>query len=184
VDNSNEQNGGIPVETNAQVEKTESKESSLELLEKAQAKAEENWNLFLRARADMDNIRRRADIDGENARKYGIERFARALLAVIDSLENGLSLAESSGDMANREGMMLTLKLFLDVFEKFGIHRIQPVPGDLLEPTKHETISMQPTSEFEPNRILQVVQAGFGLHDRVLRPARVIISAIVPEKVV
>lgn len=151
------------------------------VLEETKNKAEENWNLFLRTRADMDNIRRRADIDVENAKKYGVERFARELLAVIDSLEHGLSVAETVHDSVYREGMNLTLKLFLDILEKFGVYRITPSKGEALDPSKHEAISMQSTNELEPNKVLMLAQAGFTLHDRVLRPARVVVSKSLSE---
>jgi molecular chaperone GrpE len=144
-------------------------------LNDAKMKVEENWNLFLRARADLDNYRRRAEIDIENARKYSLERFARELLAVVDSLEHGLAVAESEHDSAYREGMALTKKLLLDIFEKFGIAQIDPL-GEVFDPIKHEAISMQASNEVEPNRVLVVAQKGFMLHDRVLRPARVVVS--------
>lgn len=155
-------------------------ESSLKDLEKdldeAKQKAEENWNLFLRTRADMDNLRRRIEIDLDKERKYGIERFARELIVVLDSLEQGISVAESAEDAAYREGMGLTLKLFLDVFEKFGITRIQPAVGEPLDPTKHEAISLQEDAAAKPNSILVTAQPGFLLQDRVLRPARVVVA--------
>lgn len=151
-------------------------EAEVLALDAAKQKAEENWNLFLRTRADMDNLRRRAEMDVDNARKYGIERFARELIAVVDSLEHGVIVAESAGDVAYREGMALTLKLFLDIFEKFGITRIQPAVGELFDPNKHEAISLQENSDAKPNTILVMAQPGFLLQDRVLRPARVVVT--------
>lgn len=145
-------------------------------LEEAKSKSEENWNLFVRTRADMDNYRRRSELDVENARKYGIERFARELIAVVDSLEHGLAVAESEHDTVYREGMLLTLKLCLDIFEKFGITRIDPALSETFDPNKHEAISIQATKDVEPNKIMVVAQKGFMLQDRVLRPARVVVS--------
>lgn len=149
--------------------------SALKALEEAKQKAEENWNLFLRTRADMDNIRRRAQLDNENARKFAIEKFARELLVVIDSLEHGILVAEKAGDAAYKEGMVLTLKLFLDILEKFDIKRLDP-KNEMFDPNKHEAISMQENSEVAPNSIVLVAQAGFTLNDRVLRPARVVVA--------
>lgn len=145
------------------------------IFEDSKTKAEENWNLFLRTRADMDNLRRRSDLDIENARKYGIERFAKELLAVIDSLEQGLAVAESEHDTAYRQGVELTLKLCLDIFEKFGVIAISPL-GETFDPSRHEAILMQDNDEVEPNKVLAVAQKGFMLQDRLLRPARVIVS--------
>lgn len=145
-------------------------------LEEAKAKAEENWNTYLRARADMENVRRRAQIDVENAHKYGIERFAREMLSVIDSLEHGLQVADSVKDTVYHEGMELTQKLCMDTFEKFGIKRIEPAIGETFDPLRHEAISAQVSTEIDPNKVMIVAQRGFMLHDRVLRPARVIVS--------
>jgi molecular chaperone GrpE len=144
-------------------------------LEEAKQKAEENWNLFLRTRADVDNIRRRAQLDNENARKFAIDKFARELLVVVDSLEHGIQVAENAGDNAYREGMALTLKLFLDILEKFDVQRIDP-KGEVFDPNRHEAISMLENSEVAPNTVLVVAQAGFVLNDRVLRPARVVVA--------
>lgn len=145
-------------------------------IEDAKNKAEENWNLFVRTRADMDNYRRRAEQDVENARKFALERFARELIAVVDSLEQGLSIAETVHDNAYKEGMHLTLKLLLDIFDKFNITRIDPAVADPFDPNKHEAISMQATKDMEPNKILMVAQKGFMLNERVLRAARVVVS--------
>lgn len=144
-------------------------------LEEAQKKSEENWNLYLRSRADMENVRRRAEIDVENAHKYSIERFAKEMLSVVDSLEHGLQVADSVKDTAYHEGMELTLKLCLDTFDKFGIKKIEPL-GETFDPLRHEAISTQINHEVPPNKVLVVAQRGFMLHDRVLRPARVIVS--------
>jgi molecular chaperone GrpE len=144
--------------------------------EEWKTKAEENWNQFLRARAEMENLRRRAELDIDNARKFAIERFAKEMLGVVDSLEHGLAVAESEHDAAYRAGMELTLKLCLDIFEKFSILPIIPTPGEPFDPNRHEAISIQESKEVEPNRILVVAQKGFMFHDRVLRPARVVVS--------
>lgn len=154
---------------------TDSKAGPDAALEEAKNKAEENWNLYLRTRADIENIRRRAQIDVENAHKYSIERFAKEMLAVIDSLEQGLQVADSVKDEAYHQGMELTLKLCLDTFEKFNILAINPV-GEPFDPTKHEALSAQVSNDMEPNRVISVIQKGFILNDRVLRPARVIVS--------
>jgi len=146
-------------------------------LEEAQKKAAENWDLFLRTRADLDNVRRRALLDVENAHKYGIEKFAREMLAIVDSLEQGLAAlsVHQAGDKDLREGLILTYKLLLDSLEKFGIKSLDPL-GENFDPMRHEALSSQIKEGIEPNKVLLVMQKGFMLHDRLLRPARVIVS--------
>lgn len=144
-------------------------------LEELRKKSSENWDLFLRARADADNFRRRAIIDVENAHKYGIEKLARSLLDVVDSLELGLASTTEEGEKALREGMELTYKLLIDTLDKFGIKRVDPLGHDF-DPKLHEALSAQVTPESEPNKVIMVVQKGFTIHDRLLRPARVIVS--------
>ena len=143
--------------------------------EESQRKASENWDLFLRARADVDNVRRRAVTDVENAHKYGIEKFAREMLSVVDSLDHALAAASKGDDKGLSEGIILTHKLLLDTLDKFGIQQVDPI-GQSFDPMRHEALSAQVNSDVEPNKILLVVQKGFTLHDRLLRPARVIVS--------
>ncbi len=143
-------------------------------LEEATKKASDNWDLFLRARADCENVQRRATLDVENAHKYGMEKFARELLLVVDSLDQGLVAAENSSDAGLKEGMKLTQKLLLDTLDKFAIKVIDPIDQPF-DPAQHEALSTQP-SDGEPNRVLVVFQKGFTLQERILRPARVIVS--------
>lgn len=150
-------------------------QSLKEELEESRRKAAENWDLFLRARADADNIRRRAMLDVENAHKYGIEKFAKEILLVVDSLDHGLSATTEGGEKGLREGLELTYKLLLDTLEKFGIKQINPM-GETFDPMLHEALSSQVNPDVEPNKILVVIQKGFTLHERMLRPARVIVS--------
>jgi molecular chaperone GrpE len=147
-------------------------------LEEAQKKAAENWDLFLRTRADAENMRRRSLLDVENAHKYATEKFARELLSIVDSLELGLSAlagAEKSVETNVKEGFQLTYKLLLDTLGKFGIQQMDPL-NEHFDPKLHEALSAQPNNEVEPNKVLLVIQKGFLLHDRLLRPARVIVS--------
>ncbi len=172
-------------DNDAEVQVTEASENSVtsenpenlgDLLAEARKKAAENWDLFLRMRADADNIRRRATIDVENAHKYGVEKFAKELLAVVDSLDHGLAAIETNSQ-ALREGIELTYKLLLDTLGKFGILVINPV-NEAFDPMKHEALTAQVKNDVEPNTVLMVVQKGFTLQDRLLRPARVIVSKI------
>lgn len=132
---------------------------------------------LVRAQADMENIRRRAERDVSNAHKYSVEKFAGELLLILDSLEQGLSIeaAEQANLESLHKGMELTHKLLIDAFGKFAIEQINP-EGEMFDPGMHEAISMQETADAEPNTILAVVQKGYKLHGRMLRPARVIVA--------
>jgi len=146
-------------------------------LEEALAKADENWNQYLRARAEIENVRRRAERDLENAHKYGIEKFAGEMLLVKDSLEMGISAAKEEGaDPAKlQEGADLTLKMLSNSLSKFGIEEVNP-QGERFNPERHEAMATQPSSELEPNTVMQVIQKGYLLSERVLRPAMVIVA--------
>jgi molecular chaperone GrpE len=157
-------------------EKTEPLDTELEV---ARREAAEHLDKFLRAKAEVENIRRRAEIDGANARKYALERFAGELLAVRDSLElaRNVDLQSDNADAVNkmREGLALTLKLMDDIFTKFSLVQIDP-QNEKFDPDRHQAISVVETDEVESNRIVTVVQKGYMLHDRVLRPAMVMVS--------
>ncbi len=151
------------------------------MLEDARNKADEHWSQFLKAKADMENLRRRNERDVENAHKYGLERFATALLPVKDSLELGLaassiSINSESEDVKKiREGMELTQKMLQAALEKFGITELNPA-GEKFNPEFHQAMLTQEASDMEPNTILTVCQKGYLLHDRLIRPAMVIVS--------
>ena len=142
----------------------------------AQAEAEAERERALRVAAELENVRRRAERDVENAHRYGVERFARELLGVKDSLEMGLKSANEAGDAAAVvDGLMATLKLLGQCFEKHGIEEIDPA-GDAFDPEAHEAMATQPSDEVPANSVLMVVQKGYRLHERLLRPARVIVA--------
>ncbi len=148
-----------------------------ELLAAAEAKAKEHWDLVLRGRADLENARRRCDRDLQDARRYAIENFATELLMVVDSLEHALIASE--GDHASikslRHGVELTLKLLLSTLEKFSIKQINP-EGQMFDPGIHQAMKTEDSLKVAPNTILSVMQKGYLIHDRVLRPARVIVA--------
>lgn len=148
-----------------------------ERLENAEAKAEENWNQFLRARAEIDNLRRRGERDLENAHKFGFEKFATELLPVKDSLELGIAASTEEGvDAAKiREGAELTLKMLESALSKFGIEPVDPL-GEKFNPELHEAMAMQPSNSAAPNTVLQVIQKGYLLNKRIMRPAMVIVA--------
>lgn len=148
-----------------------------EALAAAEARAEENWNQFLRARAELENAQRRAKKDVEQARRQGIEKMAADLLQVKDSLEMGVQAArEADADQQKLlEGSELTLKMLNQVMERFEIEEIDP-QGERFDPEYHEAMAMQPTHEQEPNTVVHVVQKGYRLQDRLLRPAMVMVA--------
>lgn len=145
-------------------------------LEQALAKAEENWKLYLRAHAEMENVRKRAERDRANAYKFALEKFVNELLPVRDSLEMGIAAAKEQADIDKLlEGSELTLKMLAAAMEKFGIREMNPV-GEKFNPELHEAMATQPSSKAEPNTVLQVIQKGYLLNDRLVRPAMVIVA--------
>ena len=142
-----------------------------------EADLHENRDKYLRAQAELDNIRRRSERELEKAHKYAVENFVKGLLPVVDSLEKGLQAFEegSAEAKALHEGVEMTLKLFLDTLKKFSIEPIDPL-GEPFDPTKHEAISMMPNPEMEPNMVMDVFQKGYQLNGRVIRPAMVVVT--------
>ena len=149
-------------------------------LAEAKAKAEENWNLYLRAAAEAENVRKRAARDVENAHKFALENFGRDLLAVVDSLEMGLAAADNADAAALREGSEATGKLLKTTLERFGIAEVDP-EGEPFDPEMHEAMSMMPAENVEPGSVAKVIQKGYALNGRLLRPARVIVAAETPS---
>ena len=161
---------------------TETEESSIEALEaklaEAEAKAEENWDQLVRTKAEMENIRRRTERDLANAHKFALEKFAQELLPVIDSMEMGVAAAQDeSADVSKlREGMEMTLKMFETAVEKFGIKGVHP-HGEAFNPEHHQAMTMIDSTEHEPNTIIDVMQKGYLLNERLVRPAMVVVSS-------
>lgn len=148
-------------------------ESELEQrLKQAEQAAQENHDLWLRAKAESDNFRKRSQTEIANAHKFAVENFATELLAVKDSLEAALA-SESSFDSL-RSGVELTLRQLNSVFEKFFVKEINPL-GEKFDPHRHQALSTV-ESDAEPNTVVQVLQKGYLLHDRVIRPALVIVA--------
>ena len=145
-------------------------------LEQAQQKADGYWDDLLRARAEVDNVRKRTEREVANAHKYGQERLILELLPVKDSLELGLAASDQPTSIEGlREGIELTLKMFSTVLEKTGVAVIEP-QGERFNPELHQAMTVQESSEAEPGTVLMVVQKGYLLHNRVLRPAMVIVA--------
>lgn len=136
-------------------------------------------DLLLRTRAEIDNIRRRTEQDIEKAHKFALEKFAKEILTVIDNLERALSTQTTSEDESIKamfEGVDLTLKHLLATVAKFGIEAVG-VEGETFNPELHQAISMQPAEGFSANQITTVLQKGYLLNGRVIRPAMVMVAA-------
>jgi len=160
------------------LESPEKNADSLEAqLEQAQAKAAENWDQFIRAKAEMDNLRRRHVKDLENAHKFGIEKFVTELLPVLDSMALGLAVEDASVESL-REGMELTMNMLEKMMEKLGIEEIDPL-NEKFDADKHQAMTMQPNAEVEPNTVIAVMQKGYSLNERLIRPAMVMVSKAV-----
>jgi len=167
---------GVLEEAVADDEVTEGVDLQSEL-DKANARADENWEKVLLAKADVENMRRRSQKDVEKAHRFSVEKFAKDMLPVVDSLEMGLASAQTApADVhAIKEGMELTHKQLLDSLEKSGVKQVNP-EGESFNHEFHQAISMVPSPEHEPNTVIQVFQKGYTLNDRLLRPAMVIVS--------
>jgi molecular chaperone GrpE len=147
------------------------------LLEDARSKADEHWDQLMRTRAELDNLRKRHQRDLENAHKFALERFSQELLQVWDSLELGHQAAQDEqADVEKlREGTELTLKLLTDVMSKQGVEQIDP-QGESFNPEFHQAMTMQERDDVPPNTVVGVVQKGYLLNGRLLRPAMVMVS--------
>lgn len=170
ADSPDEELEAQPVE--AEIEESEEKSP----LDELQARADENWDRYLRTAAELENVRKRAARDVESAHKFALERFGKELLAVKDSLELGLATADKADVGSLLDGSKATLKLLSNALQKFGIEEVDPV-GEPFDPEFHEAISMLPSTDVEPGTVITVVQKGYSLNGRLLRPAMVTVAA-------
>ncbi len=145
-------------------------------LTEAEERAKNHWDQYLRAVADLDNVRKRAQRDIESANRYGLEKFAQELLPVWDSLDLAVQNAAKAADLKTLvQGQEATLQLLSKALQKIGVAPINP-QGEPFDPARHEAMMAQESATAAPNSVLQVVQPGYELNGRVLRPARVIVS--------
>lgn len=144
-------------------------------LTEAEERARSNYEQYLRAVAELDNVRKRAQRDIESANRYGLEKFAAELLPVKDSLELAVQNAGRADLKSLIEGQQATLQLLSKALEKLGVSVIDP-QGEPFDPARHEAMMAQESATAEPNSVLQVVQPGYELNGRLLRPARVIVA--------
>lgn len=144
-------------------------------LSEAQEQARAQRDLYLRAAAELDNVRKRAQRDIESAHRFALERFAGELLAVHDSLELGVRNGANADATTLLSGQQATLKLLDRAFEKYSITPIEPA-GERFDPSLHEAVLTQESREAAPDTVLTVVQSGYELNGRLLRPARVVVA--------
>ena len=168
------------VDIEGELEPAEQADTDIEFLKKQLEKEKElsqtNKDLALRAQAEMDNLRKRTGRDVENAHKYALEKFVNELLPIMDSLELGISAAESAENIDDlREGMDLTVKMFNTAMEKFNVKAIDP-QGEKFNPEQHEAVSMQEIEGAESGHVVTVMQKGYELNGRLVRPAMVVVA--------
>ena len=163
---------GNPTEQSEQPETPAGMDTELEALRR---EADEHRDRYLRVVAELDNFRKRSARELDGARKFGAERLAQAILPVRDSLEAGLAAGEKAGQTALVAGQQATLRLLDDALAAAGIREINPV-GQPFDPNRHEALSLVPAPGVAPNTVLEVVQKGYELNDRLLRAAKVLVA--------
>ncbi|HEY9119364.1 MAG TPA: nucleotide exchange factor GrpE [Marinobacter sp.] len=149
-------------------------------IEALKAQVQEFQEQMLRSQAEMQNVRRRAEIDVEKAHKFALEKFVKELLPVADSLEKAVESTEGHEDAGElvasiREGVEMTLNLFMNSLRKFNVEQLNPI-GEPFDPQQHEAMSMVPSPDAEPNSVVAVVQKGYMLNERLVRPAMVVVA--------
>ncbi len=166
------------VDATANNSESQEKDELIKKIPALEAKVRENWDHYLRTKAEIENVRRRAQKDVENAHKFSIEKLVGELIPIVDSMELGLAAAadDENADVTKfREGSELTLKMLITVIEKHGVVAIDP-KGEKFNPEHHQAMTMQENNEVEANTVLAVVQKGYLMHERLVRPAMVIVS--------
>lgn len=161
-----------------ELDEQEAKIAQLEAaLLSSEAKIQEQQDTVLRAKAEVENMRRRSEAEVDKARKYALSRFAEELLPVLDNLERAIQAADADNEVIKPlvEGVELTHKTFVGVIEKFGLKEINP-EGEVFNPELHQAMSIQESPDHEPNTVMFVMQKGYELNGRVVRPAMVMVS--------
>lgn len=170
---------GVEAEDGAGAEnEAEVAEESIEQqLEQAQATIKDYWDQIIRLKAEMENNHKRAGRDIENAHKYVLRNFAESLLPIVDSMEMGQQAAEAENASLSSivEGMQMTMSMFVQVLEKHGLKQIDPV-GEPFDPEQHQAISMVEDDKAESSIVIKVMQKGFSLNNRLIRPAMVVVA--------
>ena len=166
---------GVPAEQDEDLDDLDIEPHEQEI-QTLKSQLEENLDKALRAQAELDNLRKRTSRDIENAHKFALDRFLKELLPVLDSMELGLSATDSAEDIEGlKEGMGLTLKKFIDTLEKFGISVVEPME-EKFNPEQHEAVSLQEMEGVESGTVVTVLQKGYELNGRLVRPAMVVVA--------
>lgn len=161
--------------TNPAIEALEAENTELsETVERLDTEKAQFKDALYRAKAELENTVKRHKNDIDKARTYGSQKLLEDIIPVVDSLELGLSSA-SEEEASHTEGMRMTLELMLKTLEKHGITQLDPT-GEVFDPQYHEAMTLQPSNDYKPNSIIQVLQKGYRLNDRLIRPARVIVA--------
>lgn len=168
---------GVEAQADTENEGGETQESIEQQLERAQTTIKEYWDQIIRLKAEMENNLKRAGRDVENAHKYALRNFAESLLPIIDSMEMGQQAAEAeNANLASIvEGTQMTMSMFIQALEKHGLQQIDPL-GEPFNPEQHQAISMIEDEKAEHNAVIKVMQKGFLLNDRLVRPAMVVVA--------
>ena len=172
---SEDSEGGSDGAEQAQEDSGDSEDTGLAELQALRELAAANHDRYLRAVAELENVRKRAARDVGNARRYGLERLAQALLPVIDSLEAGLASAEQATAESLLDGKRATMRLMNSALEQVGIKELDP-HGEPFDPALHEAMAVAPSDNAEPGTVIEVFQKGYSIHDRLLRAARVVVA--------
>jgi molecular chaperone GrpE len=169
---------GVSAETDSEESTPEvTIESLSEQIEALKKTAADNLDKAVRAQAELDNVRKRTTRDVENAHKYALDKFINELLPVLDSMELGIVASVEGEDVSSlREGLELTLKMFCSSLEKSGVHPVNPQKGDKFNPDQHEAVTMQEVDDAESGTIVTMLQKGYELNGRLIRPAMVIVA--------
>ena len=165
------------IEASGQEESKDLEESPEQALEKAQVTIKDYFDQMMRLRAEMENNRKRAERDVQNAHKYALKNFIEALLPIIDSMEMGMNAASAENATLEsiRQGSELTMNMFVQVLQKQGLTAVNPL-GEKFDPEQHQAISMIEDNKAESNTVINVMQKGFMLNDRLVRPAMVVVA--------
>ena len=172
---SEDSEGGSDAAEQAGADSGDSEDAELAELQAIRELAAANHDRYLRAVAELENVRKRAARDVEKARRYGLERLAQALLPVIDSLEAGLASAEQATAESLLDGKRATMRLMYSALEQVGIKELDP-HGEPFDPALHEAMAVAPSDNAEPGTVIEVFQKGYSIHDRLLRAARVVVA--------
>ena len=165
-----------PVEVGEMDQSGDGTEALTQEIENLRDQVADNLDKAIRAQAEMDNLRKRTAREVENAHKYALERFLKEVLPVVDSMELGISAADNAEDINGlKEGMNLTLKMFIGILDKFGVEVIDP-KGEKFDPQRHEAVSMHALEGHDSGTVIEVMQKGYSLNGRLVRPAMVVVA--------